>query len=338
MNIRKLERIAYAPYDTIQNPTREDWQKSYDALVQLAAEKPEDGRYPNTLGYLCYYGRHTGQRDYTEARKWFEKGNDLHMIESAYKLSDMLAEGMGGPVDGQRALHLRLLVYFYCRDEFESGKRDGKFADTALRMGRMFHEGKIVPKNDLEAIGYLLEAKYAIDCRKQYHEYGDSTVEKHIRRVMDECEKPDEKVRNMEQYGMRMDRVPEHIQPGDGVLMTVRIDADDMGILRLEFRRKRADGKKPNRILWSVAPAMKCFMTDSIVLYGADVREIWNKNPGELVVCDRYENDEENGTYLFYLEDELQCRLRGGRYVLPMDEFWMTELRDHPETDSDISQ
>ena len=338
MNIRKLERIAWAPYDTIQNPTREDWQKSYDALVQLAAEKPEDGRYPNTLGYLCYYDRHTGQRDYTEARKWFEKGNDLHMIESAYKLSDMLAEGMGGPVDGQRALHLRLLVYFYCRDEFESGKRDGKFADTALRMGRMFHEGKIVPKNDLEAIGYLLEAKYAIDCRKQYHEYGDSTVEKHIRRVMDECEKPDEKVQKMEQYGMRLDRVPEHIQPGDGVLMTVRIDADDMGVLRLEFRRKRADGKKPNRILWSVAPAMKCFMTDSIVLYGADVREIWNKNPGELVVCDRYENDEENGTYLFYLEDELQCRLRGGRYVLPMDEFWMTELRDHPETDSDISQ
>ena len=338
MNIRKLERIAYAPYDTIQNPTREDWQKSYDALVQLAAEKPEDGRYPNTLGYLCYYGRHTGQRNYEEARMWFEKGNELHMIESAYKLSDMLAEGMGGPVDGQRALHLRLLVYFYCRDEFESGKRDGKFADTALRMGRMFHEGKIVPKNDLEAIGYLLEAKYAIDCRKQYHEYGDSTVEKHIRRVMDECEKPDEKVQKMEQYGMRLDRVPEHIQPWDGVLMTVRIDADDMGVLRLEFRRKRADGKKPNRILWSVAPAMKCFMTDSIVLYGADVREIWNKNPGELVVCDRYENDEENGTYLFYLEDELQCRLRGGRYVLPMDEFWMTELRDHPETDSDISQ
>ena len=98
------------------------------------------------------------------------------------------------------------------------------------------------------------------------------------------------------------------------------------------------DGKKANRILWSVAPGMKCFMTDSVVLYGAGILEIWNKTPGETVVCDRYESDEKQGIWLFFLGDELRCRLRGGRYVLPMDEFWMTELRDHPEAGTDISQ
>lgn len=35
---------------------------------------------------------------------------------------------------------------------------------------------------------------------------------------------------------------------------------------------------------------------------------------------------------------EEQCLLRGGYYVLPMDEFWMTELRDHPEAESGVCQ
>ena len=60
MNVKELEKIAWAPYETIERPTAEDWKKSYDALRELAKMKPKDGRYPNTLGYLCYYGRHTG--------------------------------------------------------------------------------------------------------------------------------------------------------------------------------------------------------------------------------------------------------------------------------------
>ena len=97
MDRKALEAVAWAPYETIENPTREDWKKSYDALTELARKYPKDGRYPNTLGYLCYYGRHTGQRDYDEARRWFEKGHALNMIESTYKLADMLMDGLGGP-------------------------------------------------------------------------------------------------------------------------------------------------------------------------------------------------------------------------------------------------
>ena len=61
IDFKALETVACAPYETIQNPTREDRQKSYDALKLLAAKKPKDGRYLTTLGYLCYYGRPTGE-------------------------------------------------------------------------------------------------------------------------------------------------------------------------------------------------------------------------------------------------------------------------------------
>ena len=118
----------------------------------------------------------------------------------------------------------------------------------------------------------------------------------------------------------------------------IDIDVDENGIARLEYRRKRKDGKKPNGILWPVVPAMKCFMTDAVVLYGAEIRQIWLKNPGEKVVCDRHEMDKQTRSHLFYLDDELVCRLQGGHYVLPMDEFWMTEIRDHPEARSGIVQ
>ena len=337
--IRALNRIAYNPYERIEHPTAEDWKKSYDALKELCELEPEEGIYPNTLGYLCFYGRHTGgERNYEEAREWFEKGAKLRNIESTYKLADMLTDGLGGPVDPERAWRMYLHMYLFCRDQFEAGIRESKFADTALRMGRAFHEGKISERNDMEALGYLLEAKYAIEWRKQYGHYGDDTVEKNILRVMEECEQPDEDVRNLEQYGMGLARVPHYLMPCDEVRMTVDINVDEKGVARLEFRRRRKDGKKPNRILWSVAPAMKCLMTDSVVLYGADIRQIWTKAPGETVVCDRFECDAEKEEYLFYLEDELQCRLRGGYYVLPMDEFWKTELRDHPEAKSGISQ
>lgn len=330
LTTKELEKIAWAPYDLIRDPTMEDWKKSYDALRQLEKENPKDGRYPNTLGYLCYYGRHTGQRDYAEARMWFEKGNELRHIESAYKLSDMLAEGLGGPADKDRALELRMLVYAFCRDEFEGGVRDGKFADTALRMGRTLHEGKLCRRNDLEAMNYLLEARYAIECRKQYHEYGDETVEKNILQAMDECDKPDDEVRSWKQFGVGLARVPNHLLWNDGLLMTIRMDVDEQGTIRLEFRRKRKDGRKPPRILWPVAPAMKVFMLDSVVLYGAEVKEIWSRTPEETVTCDRYEYDDDTDTYTFFLEDELQFRLRGGWFVLPMDELRKTEIASHP--------
>jgi len=331
--IRSLVKTAYDPYERIGNPTAEDWKKSYDALKQLCELKPKEHTYPNTLGYLCYYGRHTGGvRQYEEARSWFEKGAEMRNIESTYKLADMLLSGLGGPADPEKAWRLYVWLYVYCRDEFEGGRKDSKFADTALRMARLFHEGKVVRQDDVEALSYLLEAKYAIECRKPYDHYGDDTVEKNILHLISECGEPPEEVQSQEQHGLALGRVPFILLSDDDMQMTVDIDVDDHGVARLEFCRKRKDGKKPNRILWPVAPAMKCFMTDSVVLYGGGIRQIWLKNPGETVICDRHEVDEKTKSHLFYLEDELQCRLQGGRYVLPMNELCLAAMPDDPGT------
>lgn len=330
--IQELEDAAYAPYERIKNPTVEDWANAYDALKKLCELAPEEGIYPNTLGYLCYYGRHTGgERKYAEARAWFEQGAKLRNIESTYKLADMLYNGLGGPKDRDRAGSLYLDMYWYCRDQFESGIKESSFADTALRVGKLYHQGKFFQKNDLEALGYLLEAKYALEERKQFDQYGDSVVEKSIHCLIDECEKPDEKTQKARFYGIGLGRVPHYLLPFGDDLMTMEIATADDGAVRLEFRRKKKDGRKPNPILWSVPPAMRCFMTEFVVLYGENVRQIWNRNPGETVICDRYEYDADSSMHLFYLEDELQCKLQGGNYVLPMDEFMITAMRDHPD-------
>ena len=238
--IKALEKIAYDPYDRIEHPTVEDWKKSYDALKELCELDPEQAIYPNTLGYLCYYGRHTGgERKYAEARAWFEQGAKLRSIESTYKLADMLTDGLGGPVDKDRALRMYLHMYLYCRNDFEAGRKNSKFADTALRMGRLFHEGKITKKDDMEALSYLLEAKCAIEWRKQYDYYGDDTVEKNILRLIDECEKPDGETKSQRYFGVMPGRVPYYLLVYEDTVMTLDINTYDDGGVRLEFRRQR---------------------------------------------------------------------------------------------------
>ena len=326
MDVKTLESIAWAPYETIPEPTREDWQKSYDALKELAVGNPEDGRYPNTLGYLCFYGRHTGERNYEEARQWFEKGADLYIIESTYKLADMLMKGLGGDTDIRRASRYYDFLYDYCRDMFESGNEEGEFADVALRMGRMYHEGIAVEKNDLEALGYLLEAQFALNRRKRFKEYGDGTVEKNIRTLIDECEKPDEKVLNASAYGLGLGRVLDRFLNADHYLtFTIKVSED--GDFRLEFRRRHVKGKKPNKVLWSIPPAMKCFMTDFVVLYAEDVREIWCADPGKPVVCNGVSYEPQTEPYQFTFNEKVQCRLVGGDFFLPMEEFFRTGAR-----------
>jgi len=318
--VKVLEKIGWAPYEEIENPTREDWKKSYDAFVQLAQAKPRNGEYPNVLGYICFYGRHTGKPDYTEARQWFEKGAERGMVESTYKLADMELNGLGGPKDEQHALRSYAILYYVLKDEFESGTFNGKFADVALRMGRLHKEGKNIYQSDMEALSYLLEAQYALEKRKEFGFYGDDVVGKNIWDLIDSCKQPDEEMRNCRYFGMGLGRVPAaFITPEQD--MAIMIQTAEEGDVRLEFRRKRKDGKKPNKVLWPIAPAMQCMLTDFVVIYAVDIRMIWNKKPGKVVVCDRYEYDPKKDMHCFYLNDEPQCRLMGGNYALVMDEF-----------------
>ena len=94
----------------------------------------------------------------------------------------------------------------------------------------------------------------------------------------------------------------------------------------------------PGCILMSVAPAMKCFMTDFIVLYGLKISRIYSLHPGEPVTADEYQYDKATGTHVFLQNGKEQLSLRGGDYLLIMDEFRTTLMRDHPDSGSDIPQ
>ena len=317
--IRKLEKEAYAPFETISRPTVNDWKKAYDALLKLADMKPGEGLYPNLLGRLCYDGRHVnGMPQFEEARKWYEIGAKQEMIESMYMLADMLLYGLGGDKDEKRAADIYSKLYWYCRYQFEKGKGMNRFAEVALRVGRMLHEGKAVEKDDLLALNYLLEARFAIAACKQA---GDADKKKQdIESVIESCEKPPEELHRQELIGMAVGRVPELFLFGNHIL-SVRLAVSEDGILRLHFARKNADHPDKvcrTKVLWAVAPTQECFLTDSVTLYGTDVQMIWNQTPGEEILCDRYEYDEKHRLHKFCQKDQLVCRLMGGRYYLYM--------------------
>ena len=317
----ELEMTAYAPYELLSAPTVEHWKKAYDALLKLVEMKPKEGSYPNTLGFLCYYGRHTdGVPQYEEARKWYEYGAKLNMIESMYKLADMMLDGLGGDKDVQRAIGIYRTLYWYCRDQLEDGNPLCKFADIALRMGRLFHDERVLTKDDLLALTFLLEARYAITKRMPYHQYGDKEVERNIEAEIESCEKSLNEIQQQELIGMGLGRVPEFFLRGAHT-MSFRLAMNESGILRIHFVRKDAD--KPEAawgtpVVWPVPLTMECFLTSFITLYGENVRMIWNRNPGEEVLCDHYEYDEKRKLHQFFWRNELTCKLMDGEYYLSM--------------------
>ena len=281
--------------------------------------KPEEGTYPNTLGYLCYYGRHTdGIPQFEEARKWFELGTKLNMIESTYKLADMLYDGLGGAKDIRRAVDLYNDIYWYCRTQFEKGIVDCKFADIALRVGKLFYDGICVEKDDFIALSYLLEARYAITKRKPFNRYGDDTVEKNIEAAIAACVQPPMDERKKELVEFPFGRIP-HFFLMDGFLMSFRLAMSDDGYLRINFVRRDVDGQWGRKVLWPVPFTMECFFTCFITVYGEKVEHVWHPNPGKEVYCDRYEYDEETDLHLFYLKDDLKCVIVGGDYFLSME-------------------
>ena len=318
----ELIKEAYAPYDTIKDPTASDWKKSYDALVKLADMKPEEGRYPNTLGYLCYYGRHTGGvPQFEEARKWFEQGAKLNMIESIYKLADMMYDGLGGPKDIKLATQYYNDIYWYCRAQLEDGIADCKFADIALRVGKLFQDGIAVEKDSTMALSYLLEARFAIEKRKPFNRYGDDNVAKNIESAIAACEQPEEFRRKEELVEYPLGRVPYYFLM-DGYKMSFTLAKSDDGYLRIDFTRRDKSGQAGRKLIWAIPMTMECFLTSSVTLFGTDVQHVWNKHPGKRVFCDRYDYDEETDTWFFYFEDDLKCTIVGGNYYL-----YMTDLR-----------
>lgn len=100
--------------------------------------------------------------------------------------------------------------------------------------------------------------------------------------------------------------------------MLISIQASDAGLMRFDIRRIRSGHQAPNPVLLAVPPAMKCFMTKSIVLYGERIKFFKTRRHKLTIVCDRYEYEQKFHLHRFYYQKSLQCVLKDGHYLLSM--------------------
>lgn len=149
-----------------------DYAKAEKAFL-TAFKLGEDPFIANTLGYIYYYGRVSGVPDYEKAREYFTIGALDGVIESLYKLADLDYNGLGGPKNLERATEIYHALYFDNFRRFIKGI-DAKFADLALRQTKLsLAEDNL---DEEEALRYYLEAKHALELRRDLNYVGDENL------------------------------------------------------------------------------------------------------------------------------------------------------------------
>ncbi len=153
-----------------------DWVGSRDLLLKLM-ETEEDPFLANTLGYIFYYGRCTGEPEYEKAFYYYNIGAAGGIYESRYKLSDMYRHGYGVKKNLRIASGIINELYNENLKYILEGHTDCKFADVALRMGSLYKEGIGREPDPDEAYEYYLQADFAIKQRlRDCNWYGDGSV------------------------------------------------------------------------------------------------------------------------------------------------------------------
>ena len=167
-----------------------DYKASRDLLLTLMEMEGYQERKPffaNTLGYIYYYGRcNGGKPEYDKAFKYFAFGAFNGVYESMYKLADMYETGKGVIKSPATARNLITFVYDQSRTDFVAGEDNRtKFADAALRMGKIFEYG-INADADVElAYMFYLEARCAIEKRVEEEGFfGDNKVHDNIEKAL----------------------------------------------------------------------------------------------------------------------------------------------------------
>jgi hypothetical protein len=132
----------------------------------------------NVIGYIYYYGV-DGDPNYFFAQKYFKLGAEEGIIESMYKLGDILLKGLGGTTDIEEALLLYKKTYWITyTDFFVCNNGFSNFADTALRIGNCYLKGYIFEQSDYKALIYYIQGKYALEQRKSINYIGDGNLTK----------------------------------------------------------------------------------------------------------------------------------------------------------------
>lgn len=189
-NIVALDALGYACYGG-NRAFPCDWNRAEQCFLKLT-ELTDETFYPNTLGYIYYYGR-TGKPDYEKAFYYFSIGAIGGVYESQYKIADMLIKGIPYVKNIELAGDILERIYKENLYMFIDKKFDCKFADIALRIGNYIKEClipdpiKFLGFDYEKALHYYLQAKFALQKRSEIGNYfGDSSVMKNIDKAIED--------------------------------------------------------------------------------------------------------------------------------------------------------
>ena len=293
-----------------------DWVRARDIFTDLF-ENTGDARYANTLGYIYYYGRtENGVPDNEKAFYYFSYGAADGIYESRYKIADMINQGRAVPQNKELAAAIVSSMYRENREEFESERYDGKFADLALRMGGISENGAgwMFQKDPETALMYYLQARLAIHCRKEEKYYGDNVVEKNIEeaieRVLPLVKVNTDRSKNMVEIDVTS-ILGDYLD--ENCYVTFKPEED---MTSITFRRANASDylvTLPNRMYCKLLREITIEHCDGTgFVEEPDLRK-------EYVVTDMNYNIE-NESLEFYCGTEVICRLKPDGWTFDMDQ------------------
>ncbi len=109
-------------------------------------------RAANHLGHI-YYDCEGTEHNYGKALKYFSYATEYNDHDSAVCLSDMFAKGHAVPKSPETSLMLLNKVFSLITED------DPIFPDVAMRLGIIYRDGILVPKNEEKAYDFFMRAK-----------------------------------------------------------------------------------------------------------------------------------------------------------------------------------
>ena len=140
----------------------ENYKISEECLLKLIDIEYDDN-YPDTLGYIYYYGRvNNGIPEYEKAYKYYSLAALSGNIEARYKIGDMYKNGYYLKKNERIAKSIYDSLYYDALKEFHRDPKTSSLADVSLRLAGFYD-------NEEEyKVGYMLylQALLAINIRK----------------------------------------------------------------------------------------------------------------------------------------------------------------------------
>jgi len=192
---------------------------------------------------------------------------------------------------------------------------DEKFADVALRMGRLYENGSLDEPNPMAAYYYYLQARYAIRFRRKLaNNYGDDAVERNIENAIlrVEPEVPQENAKTCRrnypwilQMALAMDKV-----------VFVTFKQLKSGSIKMVLDRYEENEDDLHDFLVTLPEYNFCSMIGTVTLTTGAAKNVYISEPDEPMLITSVDYDEENEAWLFLHGNEIAASFRTAGFSL----------------------